>query len=55
MKNIYIIIDKLGARHATIKANNSDEALDIYNFPGVKHLLYAVRKEIYDILIKKAK
>jgi len=52
MENSYVIIDTLGARHATIKANTKEDALDAYGFPHMKHLLYAVEEKVYNILTR---
>ena len=51
----YYIIDSLGVRHATIKANSDIEAINIYKegMPKfIEYIVIAVRPEEISLLIK---
>ena len=54
----YYIIDSLGVRHATIKANSDIEAINIYKegMPKfIEYIVIAVRPEEISLLIKNIK
>jgi hypothetical protein len=54
----YYIIDSLGVRHATIKANSDIEAINIYkkDMPQfIEYIILAVRQEEIKYLIENLK
>jgi hypothetical protein len=54
----YYIIDSLGVRHATIKANSDIEAINIYKegMPQfIEYIIMAVRQEEIKYLIENLK